>query len=295
MLRQPLVHLVQLACGVRFERPHLVRVLRAQRLEGGLLARLRFAKLVFRFPERGGQRLLRLALRLIARLGERGVAVAPGLLEVRAASLFGLVNLTRVLRALVGEHLIELGSKCRQLRVADGHVFRVARPKLGELPFLGLGVGANPVDPRAALLADSLGEIAIGGEDLGVLLRLGERALHAQETVVEVGLGPLEGELLLLQLHALAVLSRQLLLESENLLVLAIERLAKIEELAARDAAGLRAGQDLRAELVHLGGQPFGLARLEAELVDLPWASRSDPSTSAVRSRARTSSSRRRS
>ena len=80
--------------------------------------------------------VLPLAVRLLFRLGQRRLAIAPGLVEVCLAALLGLVERARVLGPLVGERLIELRPQRRELRFVRRELLGVPLPRLAELPVL---------------------------------------------------------------------------------------------------------------------------------------------------------------
>ena len=206
---------------------------------------------------------------LLARCRERPVAIALGLQQVRAAALLGFVELPGLLGPLVGEHLIELGARRRELHLVGRALLRVLRSQLVELAILALALGARLLEPGAKVFARLLGQVLVGRERLAPLARLRDLALEAEESLVEIRFRALQGEPPVLRLDDLLVLPGELLLEGEDLLVLLVESLAQVEKLATRDAARPGAGRQAHLELLDLAREPLGLARLDAKLLDL--------------------------
>ena len=158
-------------------------------------------------PALGGllaQRISPGLVRLLAHRRERALAIATGLLQVGPAPLLGLVELARLLGALVGEHLIELRARRGELRLVGRALLRVLRSELAQLAILALALGAHLLEPRAKVFARLLREVLVGRERLAPLAHVGDLALQAEEPFVEVGLPALEGEGAVLRLDDLA-------------------------------------------------------------------------------------------
>ena len=99
---------------------------------------------------------------------------------------------------------------------------------------LGLLLGA--LGAALEVVARLLRLLLVGGERVDFRPRVGELALLLEDLIVLIRLRALARERLVADLDDLLVLLREPLFEREDLLVLLVQRLAKIEEFAARDA-----------------------------------------------------------
>ncbi len=149
-------------------------------------------------------------------------------IEIRPPPLLGLIKRARMLRALVGEGLIDLGAHRCEAFFGRHELVGMPCSLLSELALFGLVVQAELLETSPKVIACLLGEIAVCRQRLALLSDLVELALQGNKAVVEVRLGALGRERAVLRLDDLPVLLRQVLFETENLLVLLVECLTKI-------------------------------------------------------------------
>ena len=154
----------------------------------------------------------------------------------------------------------------RNVRLARGELRPLLLAKLGQLLFGGLGLDQRALGAALEVLAGLLRLLLVGLERIDLVLALGELALLLEDLVVEIRLEPLERERLVADVDDLLVFLREHFAKRESLLVLFVERLAQIEEIAARHAA-LRAGRprgacshEARFEILVVLTEPLDLA-----------------------------------
>ena len=192
----------------------------------------------------------RVALRLlacVARRVERRVALALRLEEVRPAALLGLVELPRLLGALVREDLIELGARRGELDLVGRALLGVLGAQLVQLPILRLaldrassraarGSRRSPSSrgPCPSTSASFFSRVSATSRS-----RPSSRSSRSAFVRSSASARSCDSTISLSFFESCS-------LRREDLLVLLVEPLAQIQELPARDAARLGAGREPR-------------------------------------------------